>query len=119
MRKLHGNKEKTLAVLLALCVLLALSDNGFTCHNIVVSTAKHFSVDYTVPCLTMLILYYKILYKIPSELEEDVTALSKTGTILLIHSLAKYLNSFRCNLLGFAVYASLYSYNRLNYSVDL
>jgi hypothetical protein len=35
MRKLHGHKESTVAVLLAVCVLRALPSNGFTRHNIV------------------------------------------------------------------------------------
>jgi hypothetical protein len=34
MRKLHGHKDNTAAVLLAMCMLRALSGNGFTCHNI-------------------------------------------------------------------------------------
>jgi hypothetical protein len=34
MRKLHGHKNNTAAVLLAVCVLRALTGNGFTCHNI-------------------------------------------------------------------------------------
>jgi hypothetical protein len=34
MRKLHRHKESNAAVLLVMCVLWALSGNGFTCHNI-------------------------------------------------------------------------------------
>jgi hypothetical protein len=33
MRKLNKNKENLAAVLLAVCMLRALSGNGFTCHN--------------------------------------------------------------------------------------
>jgi hypothetical protein len=34
MCKLHGHKETTAAVSLAVCVLRVLPSNGFTCHNI-------------------------------------------------------------------------------------
>jgi hypothetical protein len=37
MRKLHRHKENTAAIVLAMCVLRALSGNGFTCHNIMLS----------------------------------------------------------------------------------
>jgi hypothetical protein len=33
MRKLHGHKENTAPVLLAVCALRALPSNGFTCRN--------------------------------------------------------------------------------------
>jgi hypothetical protein len=33
MHKLHRHKENAAAVLLAVCVLRALSGRGFTCHN--------------------------------------------------------------------------------------
>jgi hypothetical protein len=36
MRKLHEHKEKTAAVLLAVCVLQALPSNGFTFHIILI-----------------------------------------------------------------------------------
>lgn len=31
--ELHGHKENTIAVFLAVCVLWALACNGFTCHT--------------------------------------------------------------------------------------
>jgi hypothetical protein len=34
MRKLHKHKDNNAAVLLAVCMLRALSGKGFTCHKI-------------------------------------------------------------------------------------
>jgi hypothetical protein len=46
MRKLHGHKENTAAVLLVVSVLRALPGNGFTCHNIkFISLGKQFVYD--------------------------------------------------------------------------
>jgi hypothetical protein len=51
MWKLHGHKENTFAVLLAVCVLQALPSNGFTCHSIIVNhRAKIIQINICVSC---------------------------------------------------------------------
>jgi hypothetical protein len=53
MRKLHGHKENTAAVLLAVGVLRELPGIGFTCHNTVHAICKAVIVYY----VSMLVIF--------------------------------------------------------------